>query len=310
MFDGQTTYHTSRAASVASLLDEAGVKVSAADIVAPAPDASLRDGMTVVVRRAVAVDLVVGADRVPLEVVGETVADAIVAAGLDPASGIRVEPPLETPLVAGMEVAAADVFMRVVSEEATVPFERVNVDEDALPLGAKRVVTAGVPGVEMSIYEIVVGDGREGQRTLKAKRMVKPPVDEVVAVGTARRGSTLGASRGAARPLGGEAPSGGRRMRVVATAYTPWDAGCGGMPVIERRIARYDIEPGWGIIAVDPAVIPLGTRIFVPGYGYGVAADTGGVIDGAKIDVCFWTGNAKADAISWGRRTVTITILD
>jgi 3D (Asp-Asp-Asp) domain-containing protein len=57
---------------------------------------------------------------------------------------------------------------------------------------------------------------------------------------------------------------------------------------------------------VDPKVIPLGTRLFIPGYGYGIAADTGGVIDGNRIDLCYET---RAEAMLWGRRTVTITIL-
>ena len=62
---------------------------------------------------------------------------------------------------------------------------------------------------------------------------------------------------------------------------------------------------GWGIVAVDPTVIPLGTRMTIPGYGEGVAADVGSGIRGAMIDLWFPTV-AQADA--WGRRTVTITL--
>jgi 3D (Asp-Asp-Asp) domain-containing protein len=62
---------------------------------------------------------------------------------------------------------------------------------------------------------------------------------------------------------------------------------------------------GWGVVAVDPAFIPLGTRLFVPGYGEGVAADTGSAVRGAMIDVWFPT---CARALAWGRRTVTITL--
>jgi 3D (Asp-Asp-Asp) domain-containing protein len=62
---------------------------------------------------------------------------------------------------------------------------------------------------------------------------------------------------------------------------------------------------GWGIVAVDPSVIPLGTRMTIPGYGEGVAADTGGSIQGAVIDLWFAT---PAQAAAWGRRTVTISL--
>ena len=65
------------------------------------------------------------------------------------------------------------------------------------------------------------------------------------------------------------------------------------------------VAVGWGIVAVDPTVIPLGTRMTIPGYGEGVAADTGGAVRGATIDLWFPT---EAQALAWGRRTVTITL--
>jgi 3D (Asp-Asp-Asp) domain-containing protein len=85
----------------------------------------------------------------------------------------------------------------------------------------------------------------------------------------------------------------GTTMTVTATAYTLQGHTATGAPV------------GYGVVAVDPSVIPLGTRMTIPGYGEGVAADTGGAIQGAVIDLWFPTA---ADAANWGRRTVTITL--
>jgi 3D (Asp-Asp-Asp) domain-containing protein len=62
---------------------------------------------------------------------------------------------------------------------------------------------------------------------------------------------------------------------------------------------------GWGAVAVDPSVIPLGSRLSIPGYGLGVAADTGGSIQGARIDLWF---PSVAEASAWGSRVVTITV--
>ena len=72
-----------------------------------------------------------------------------------------------------------------------------------------------------------------------------------------------------------------------------------------RGTTATGIPVGWGVIAVDPSFIPLGTRMFVPGYGEGVAADTGSAVQGATIDLWFPT---CAQALGWGRRTVTITL--
>jgi 3D (Asp-Asp-Asp) domain-containing protein len=87
--------------------------------------------------------------------------------------------------------------------------------------------------------------------------------------------------------------SSGQALTVVATAYDLPGTTATGVPV------------GPGIVAVDPNVIPLGTRMSIPGYGEGVAADTGSAIIGNRIDV--WVPNGAA-ASNWGVRTVTITL--
>ena len=86
---------------------------------------------------------------------------------------------------------------------------------------------------------------------------------------------------------------GGSSLTVLATGYSIHGHTATGAPT------------GWGVVAVDPSVIPLGTRLTIPGYGSGVAADTGSAIQGATIDVWFPT---VAQARAWGRRTVTISL--
>jgi 3D (Asp-Asp-Asp) domain-containing protein/peptidoglycan hydrolase CwlO-like protein len=86
--------------------------------------------------------------------------------------------------------------------------------------------------------------------------------------------------------------AGSRKLVVSATCYDLPGTTATGLPV------------GWGVVAVDPSVIPLGTRLYVPGYGNGVAADVGGGIKGAVIDL--WMPPARCAA--WGRRTVTVTV--
>jgi len=86
---------------------------------------------------------------------------------------------------------------------------------------------------------------------------------------------------------------GGQSLTVTATGYS-----------LSGRTAT-GVAVGYGIVAVDPGVIPLGTHMTVPGYGEGVAADTGGSVVGARIDLWFPT---RAEALAWGTRTVTITL--
>ncbi|OZU89667.1 cell wall-binding protein [Virgibacillus indicus] len=96
----------------------------------------------------------------------------------------------------------------------------------------------------------------------------------------------------------------GRTFSVEATAYTAYCAGCSGITATGVNLKA---NPHAKVISVDPNVIPLGTEVYVEGYGYAVAADTGGAINGNRIDVHLPT---KSEAYSWGRRTVTVTILE
>jgi 3D (Asp-Asp-Asp) domain-containing protein len=94
-------------------------------------------------------------------------------------------------------------------------------------------------------------------------------------------------------PAPASALSGARTITVSSTGYSLPGRTATGMPT------------GWGVVAVDPSVIPLGTRLTIPGYGEGVAADTGSAVRGNAIDLWFPT---LAQANAWGRRTVTITL--
>ncbi|MEN6389236.1 MAG: peptidoglycan-binding protein [Syntrophomonas sp.] len=99
-------------------------------------------------------------------------------------------------------------------------------------------------------------------------------------------------------------PSRGTRyVTLVATAYCPCDQ-CnypyGGKP----SYLGYPL--GYGIAAVDPRVIPMGSRLYIPGYGYAIAADQGNAIQGNRIDLCF---SSHQDALTWGMKTLMVTVL-
>jgi peptidoglycan DL-endopeptidase CwlO len=87
--------------------------------------------------------------------------------------------------------------------------------------------------------------------------------------------------------------AGARTLTVISTGYSLPGHTATGLPV------------GWGVVAVDPSLIPLGTRLTIPGYGLAVAADVGSGVHGALIDLWFPT---LAQARAWGRRTITITL--
>lgn len=153
-----------------------------------------------------------------------------------------------------------------------------------LPLGHQEVVRAGQPGEVVVVSQQHFINGALVATTVVQNR-VRPPVPEIVAEGTAL-------------PPGAPATY-MSAITVLTTGYWPNPAWSSGYTATGLR-ARY------GIVAVDPRVIPMGTRLYIPGYGYGLAADVGSAVKGDHIDLCF---DGPAQASNWGLRTETVYIV-
>lgn len=180
-------------------------------------------------------------------------------------------------------------YIKITRVEETIELEQepvappdVRRPDRSLPVGREKVVQEGQPGIKYNKYQVKIVDGVEVERQLLETWIQVQPEPRVVAYGS--------------RAYPAVAARAGETLRFESTAYTHTG----------NRTAT-GIWPYRGIVAVDPRVIPLGTRMYVEGYGYAVAQDTGGLIKGNIIDVFMDT---EEEAIQWGRRMVNIRIID
>ncbi|MFJ8247359.1 3D domain-containing protein [Peribacillus asahii] len=102
--------------------------------------------------------------------------------------------------------------------------------------------------------------------------------------------------------MSGNDYSGWRKISMSSTAYTATCAGCSGVTATGVNLIK---NPNTKLIAVDPSVIPLGSRVYVEGYGYAIAGDTGGAIKGNRIDIFI---SSLSQARQWGVRTVNVYV--
>ncbi|SHE63249.1 3D (Asp-Asp-Asp) domain-containing protein [Seinonella peptonophila] len=190
--------------------------------------------------------------------------------------------PVNQRITDGMTVTVDQYEQKVKKEISELPFEKKEEKDDNLEKGKKKVKTKGKKGKK--VFEVVLNLKNGQLVSTGEKRLVKQiePEPEVVLLGTKEKENGP--------------PEGGQTMTVEATAYTHT-----GNPTATG------VMPKRGTIAVDTKVIPLGTRLYIPGYGYGVAQDTGGAIKGHIIDLFM---DSEEECQSWGRRTVKIKILD
>jgi len=139
-------------------------------------------------------------------------------------------------------------------------------------------------------------DRRALRKTALLSRILRAPRSRIVAEGI---GEYAALSHIAERGITGTLNLASAALSMVATAYTAGCGGCSGITASGR-------PAGHGIVAVDPRVIPLGTRMYIPGYGHAVAGDTGGAIRGNRIDLGF---NSNAAANQFGRRSITVYLI-
>ena len=158
--------------------------------------------------------------------------------------------------------------------EESINFATEKKNDSSILKGKQNVVTAGKKGTVERTYEIVKENGKEITKTLVSENVISKPTTEVIAVGTKVVVASVSRSSSSAS-------SGAKEFYVTATAYTPNCSGCSGISATGINLhSSSDLK----LIAVDPSVIPLGSKVWVEGYGYAIAGDTGGAIKGNKID--------------------------
>jgi 3D (Asp-Asp-Asp) domain-containing protein len=194
----------------------------------------------------------------------------------------RTDPPTDSPLFEGASVVITRVDAVWYTMYLTIEPETITRGDATAAAMTQVVVQDGSAGQAVESWLAWKKDGVVTLRECFGRRVTTAAVPRIVEY----------------RPMGSRGVA-GRTMRMVATAYHPFDPGCHGITATGVRARK-------GIIAVDPRVIRLGTRVYVEGYGYAVAADTGGAIKGNRIDVCF---ESHGEVRTWGRKTVTVTIL-
>lgn len=202
----------------------------------------------------------------------------------------EVNLPLEQRITDGTTIVVDRMEQRLQKKVEILPFETKEEKDNKIAEGEKKVEQEGKEGKKIYQVLMLYKNGqpvmKEGKPVVEQKLVETiKPVQKIVKIGTnkelAKKDDINLATAGT--------------LTVQATGYTHTG----------NRTAT-GTWPKRGTIAVDPRVIPLGTRIYVPGYGYGVAEDTGGAVKGRIIDLFF---ESRAEAIKWGRRTVTIQIL-
>ncbi|WP_347861774.1 ubiquitin-like domain-containing protein [Salimicrobium sp. PL1-032A] len=308
--DVQNVYTT--ASTVGQLMTEEDIGVKDRDHVSPEPSESLENGMSISIDRAFQVTVKDGTNEEEVWTTASTVDELLKEQAISVEEEDRLNPETDAELDAAQRVTITRVEKTVKTTEEETDYPTVTKQDGDLAEGKEKVVSEGSTGIVEREYRITKVNGNIEDRVLIGETVKKESRDRVIAVGTKEpeRKTAVAAATTTDEPSGAtstsstDASSKARTLQMEATAYTADCAGCSGVTATGVDL---NANPDKKVIAVDPNVIPLGSEVWVEGYGTAVAADTGGAINGNRIDLHV---SDKGEAFNFGRKRVQVKILD
>ena len=298
--------YTTYASDPAKVLQEAGVALSAEDIYTT----ESVDGVSEIkVQRLQTITVYYGDQVIEATTYGETLESLFVRLGIVIDKTMVVSLPLSRETSHGMVVRVDRIGQTTESYTMEIPFETHYCEDPTLPLGEEKILVAGQNGQMLCTANVSYMNGQEQGRDVFQQTVTVEPVNQLVARGTGEQVGQV-----SDQPLFGDGfivlPTGEvltyiRKDTFVATAYTHFDAGC-------DEITANGAQVKWGVVAVDPSVIPYGTRMFIVSndgkyiYGLSTAEDCGGAIRDKRLDLYMPT---LEQAYKFGIRNCTVYFL-
>lgn len=293
----------STADTIEEFLKEQAMTVHEYDIVTPGLSTKIKGDTEITIKYAKKVNVVAAEKTTSVWTQKENVKEVLKEQAIAFDEDDVIYPSLTKSIKSGMTIKVTKVEGKTETVKEVTDFSVVRKNDASLSKGKEKVVQQGVKGEITKQYKVTYENGKEVKRDLVKTETTKQAVNKVIHVGTKVYAPAPSTSKNTSTKTYSNASS-SKELYVTATAYTAECRGCSGTTATGVNLKA---NPNAKVIAVDPSIIPLGTKVWVEGYGYAVAADTGGAIKGNKIDLYMSSEN---QANKFGRRTVKIKVLN
>lgn len=278
-----TRFYTD-APTVGEALTRAGIHLYLADRIYPDPATPIYAGIHIRLERSIPVTVLVDEHVLPTRTHRDRVGDVLADLGIVLYGKDYTQPDWDAPITDDMTIKVVRVTERVYVQQSPIPFSTEWRPDYDLELDHQALLEEGEPGVLEQRIRVRLENGREVARWIEGESVVKPTKNRIMGYG----------AKVVLRPLVTECGTVyyWRVIRVLATSYSASTAGTSpDAPWYGRT--RTGLPMGYGIVAVDPSVIPLHTKLYIPGYGCGAAEDTGGAIIGRRVDLGYDDDNLR-----------------
>lgn len=282
--------------TIKEALENERILIGAEDKLKPSLNSKLTNNEIIILKRAVKLNLAFDGKSLNIKSAEKNIDLLLKRRRITLGKEDRVSPSKNTQLYENMKIKITRVKTKIVSQLIPIGFKNITSTNRSIPNTQKRLLHEGKNGQLKIIYSIIYEDGKAVSTKVIKEIVVKKPVDRLIVLGGYPH---MPVSRG------GDILPFTEKYRVRATAY--WAVnGIGKTYTGSGRKAKRDID-GYSTIAVDRHLIPYGTKVFIEGYGFAIAADTGSAIVGKTIDVFFDTKN---EALNWAVKHPYLYILE
>jgi len=295
IIDGKKKEYITYSSTVAKLLKSKDIVLGAKDKIEPSLGSKVTKGEIINIKRAQNINIFADGNEINELTPLDTVDQLLKFEGITLREKDKISPALSTKLTEGMDINITRVDNKLFKETKAIDFATIIKTNSGLPNTSRRIVQKGKAGVKTITTNVIYEDGIEISRSLISEVVSAKPVDNIIVQGTY---PLMPVSRG------GDILPFAKTVNVRATAY--WAVyGVGRTRTASGRLAVRD-PSGYSTIAVDRHMFPYGTKLFVEGYGFAIAADTGTAIVGNRIDVFF---NTRSEACRYGAKYVKVYVL-
>lgn len=303
ILDNEEKSFTSNANTLEELLLKENITLEEGAYISHPLDVTLVDNMTIVIKNPKVYTISVDKVLVDVKSTHDTVKSILADNSIQLGEKDFTNPSLEEKVSLGSTIEVYRVEEVFETYDEVIPFEKVVNKNPKLDIGTTRTIQKGKDGLRKVTVKKEIVNGQVASTIIVGQEVITEPINEIMERGTK---DILVTSRGSVRYK--------KAIVMTATAYDLSYESCKKLPGDKYYgITASGTKARPGVVAVDPKVIPLGTRLYIQSldgskdYGFAVAEDTGGAIKGNRIDLFF---ENSQDVAKFGKRKVKVYILE
>lgn len=319
--DGKKQKYYTTLDTIGEFLSDEDLTFSSHDDISHKTKEPVKDGLHITIDKAYQVAIDDGGEKKKVWTTGSTIEKLLKDNDIKVNKFDKVKPDIEEKVKKDTNITIVRVKREFEEVEEKVAFETETEEDDSLAKGKEKVISEGQEGTVIKKYEVVFENGKEVSRELVSEDVQEEGKSRIIAVGTKElekveelkeqgesdQGLVTLANnkpKSEKKANNNDSSQGGKELSMTATAYSASCNGCSGVTATGINLNN---NPNMKVVAVDPGVIPLGSKVWVEGYGEAIAGDTGGAISGNRIDLHV---PSKGEANAFGYQDVKVRVIN